>query len=366
MILPKNKYQSIDKLGGSADTPDTNSLRTYRHYMKKLTLSLFASTLFISLSFVNILQANANQKILPVNFSNISTVNLKSNTKKEKPRIAVLDFDHSSVASNWFWWWEKSAKGVSDMLVNKLVESANFRVIERSKLDAILAEQNLGASGRVDVSTAAQIGRILGVDAVVVGSVTEFNVERGGGGLRLSGIRVGGKKTKANVKLNVRLVDTSTGEILMTAQADGQSSNTGGSISLSRIGVDTSSRKEAKLITNAIVKAIDKVAEKISNNSTKLPANSQAAPAVKAIVADVSGNTIILNKGKGDGYSQGVKLSVERVTREVKDPLTGKVIRQITQSVGTIEVKEADAKSSVAEITSGRGFKVGDVAKPIR
>ncbi len=94
-----------------------------------------------------------------MNFYDKSTVNLKNN-KKEKPRIAVLDFDYSSVASNWLWWWTSSAKGVSDILINKLVEGGNYRVIERSKLDAILAEQNLGASGRVDASTSAQIGRI--------------------------------------------------------------------------------------------------------------------------------------------------------------------------------------------------------------
>ena len=366
MFYRKNTNKSINSLSNSASNKRPSL--SNRHIIKKSILSLFVSTLFISLGFTNILQVNANQNNSPVNFSHKSTVSLKNN-QKQKPRIAVLDFDYSNVASNWLWWWRSSAKGVSDILVNKLVEGGNFRVIERSKLNAILAEQNLGASGRVDASSAAQIGRILGVETVVIGSITEFNISKSGGGVRLPGLgRVGGRKTKANVKLNLRLVNTSTAEILLTAQADGQSSNSGGAISLpGGIGVDTSSRKEAKLITNAIVKAIDKAAEKINNNSHKISTNNyQTAPAVNAIVADVSANTIILNKGTANGYVTGTKLSVERVTRVVKDPSTGKVIRKITKRLGTIKITEADAQSSVAQIISGRGLKVGDIAKPMK
>ena len=58
-----------------------------------------------------------------------------------------------------------------------------------------------------------------------------------------------------------------------------------------------------------------------------------------------------------------MRLAVERVSREVKDPASGKVLRRITSPVGEIEVTEADEGSSVAKIVSGQGFKVGDVVK---
>jgi len=54
---------------------------------------------------------------------------------------------------------------------------------------------------------------------------------------------------------------------------------------------------------------------------------------------------------------------VERVSREVKDPATGKVLRRITAPVGEVEVTEADEGSAVAKAVSGTGFKVGDVVK---
>jgi hypothetical protein len=58
-----------------------------------------------------------------------------------------------------------------------------------------------------------------------------------------------------------------------------------------------------------------------------------------------------------------MKLSIEKVTKQVKDPTTGKVNRNITQSLGKIELIDVDATSSVGKITSGGKFKVGDIAK---
>jgi curli biogenesis system outer membrane secretion channel CsgG len=357
MITGNTAHKSIDRFVASAD---------FGYKANKITLSLIASTLFVGLGFINIQQASAQDKVVQLNSSNTSIVNLKTNSK-EKLRIAVLDFDYSSIADEWSWWWRSSASGVSDILVNKLVEGGNFVVVERSKINAILSEQNLGASGRVDASTAAQIGRVLGVDAVVIGSVTGFNIEREGGGVSLPFLgSVGGGKTTANVKLNVRLVNTSTAEILFTAEGNGQSNRGDGSINIRGYGVDTSSRKEAKLLTDASVDAINQVAQKINSSSTQLATAPKAVPNVSALVADISGSSIILNKGSSDGYRQGMQLSIERVTRVVKDPATGNVIRQITQAVGKIEITEADAKSSVAKVISGKGFKVGDVAKPIK
>jgi hypothetical protein len=84
---------------------------------------------------------------------------------------------------------------------------------------------------------------------------------------------------------------------------------------------------------------------------------------VEGLVADASEGTIILNVGKAAGVAVGMKLSVERVGREVKDPATGKVLRKITSTVGEIEVTEVDDGSSIAKVLSGSGFKVGDIVK---
>jgi curli biogenesis system outer membrane secretion channel CsgG len=89
-----------------------------------------------------------------------------------------LDFDFSSLSNPYSFLYSlrEAARGVSDLLVDRLVRDGTFSVIERSRLDAVLAEQNLGRSGLLDANAAAQVGRILGVDAVILGSVTQFDV----------------------------------------------------------------------------------------------------------------------------------------------------------------------------------------------
>ena len=98
-------------------------------------------------------------------------------------------------------------KGISDLLVQKLVQDGKYSVIERNALDKILAEQNFSNSDRADSATAAKIGKILGIDCIIIGSITQFgrddqhtNVGGGGYGLGRFGLGgVGTSKAKAVV-----------------------------------------------------------------------------------------------------------------------------------------------------------------------
>src|ERR1700760_379313 len=95
----------------------------------------------------------------------------------QKKRVAVLNFDygtvHSSVSAI-FGTDQDVGKGISDMLVQKLVQDGKYSVIERNALDKVLGEQNFSNSDRADATTAAKIGRVLGVDAIIIGSITQF------------------------------------------------------------------------------------------------------------------------------------------------------------------------------------------------
>lgn len=341
-------------------------VRSYR-LLSYLSLSVFTSVILLKLNLVQIEAAKAevSQNSQPV--LQIKNSNLISLQNKEKPRIAILDFDFSSISSNyWYSIFRGDSKGVSDILVNKLVKDNNFVVVERSQLEAILREQNLGLSGRVDASTAAQVGRILGVEAVVIGSITQFDLERQNSGISIPIFGGGQTKAAANVRLNIRVVDTSTAAILFTAEGKASESQSDGNISVPWFSVGASTSNEEKLLVLATEKAIDKVVLEMNANAEKLATLPKALPTVNAVVADVTGNTVIINKGKSDAYRVGMKLSIERVVKVVKDPSSGKVIRQVTSQVGVIQITDVDAGSSVGNIISGGKFKVGDIAKPVQ
>src|SRR6267378_3784146 len=151
-----------------------------------------------------------------------------------KKRIAIFDFDYATVqtaSAAVFGTNVDVGKGISDLLVNNLVKDGTYSVIERKALDKILTEQNFSNSDRANPNSAAKIGKLLGVDAIVVGSVTQFgnetkNTNIGGGGGGLGGFGIGGfgkKKSKAIVAVNARMVDIDTGEILGVADGKGES-----------------------------------------------------------------------------------------------------------------------------------------------
>ncbi len=152
-----------------------------------------------------------------------------------RPTIAVLSFEYGTIQR----WWSLNqdiGEGISDMIVDELVNDGSFRVIERKRLDAILAEQNFSNSERADPSAKAivQIGKALGVKYLVVGSVTKFGTEQsnksfsGGGYGSAFGLgQVGTAKGKANVAITARIIDTTTGEIMASAKGDGTSKRSG-------------------------------------------------------------------------------------------------------------------------------------------
>jgi outer membrane protein OmpA-like peptidoglycan-associated protein/curli biogenesis system outer membrane secretion channel CsgG len=298
---------------------------------------------------------------------------------QRKPRVAILDFDYATVqtaSASIFGTDVDIGKGISDLLVKDLVTDGTYSVIERTALNKVLAEQNFSNSERADPSSAARIGKILGVDYIIVGGITEFgnetnkqNVGGGGGGFHGFGIGgVGHSNTKANVAINARVINIDTAEILAVAEGQGESSRSatsllGGGGNWNGFGggnVDFgSSNFQNTIIGEATKKATDQLAAGLIADVVKLPVR---AIKVDALVAAVDGGQIVLNAGARAGIKVGDQLSVVRVSKEIKDPATGQVIRRLTSSIGTIQVTDVDDVSAVCNVVSGSGFQVGDHA----
>ncbi len=299
-----------------------------------------------------------------------------------KKRVAVFDFDYATVRTNsaaLFGTDIDVGKGIADLLVKNLVNDGTYSVIERKQLDKILAEQNFSTSNRADPASAARIGKILGLDAIIVGSITEFGNETknrniGGGGGNWGGFGVGGfghKETKANVQLDARLVDIDTAEILGVAEGKGESKRS----STSLLGgggnwhgwgggaVDFGSGDfQQTILGEAVKSATDQMTAGVIASAPKLQAR---VIKVEGVVAAVDGDQIVLNVGAKTGIKVGDHLSVERVTNTIKDPTTGAVLRKMTSKLGELEVTDVDDVSAVCKPVSGNGFKVGDVARTV-
>jgi curli biogenesis system outer membrane secretion channel CsgG len=136
----------------------------------------------------------------------------------ERPIVAVANFYNEAPNRS-----SNIGGGLSDMLTNALVESNCFRVVERKRINELMAEQSLGQSGAVDEASAASIGKLTGAQVTIIGVVTEFTENEAGGitGLGVRGVGVVGVgMNQAHVGLTIRLINSNTGEIIASKSVE--------------------------------------------------------------------------------------------------------------------------------------------------
>ena len=303
---------------------------------------------------------------------------------QEKHRVAVMDFNYATVATSveaLFGSNQDVGKGIVDLLIDRLVNDGTFRVIERQAMSKLIAEQNFSNSNRADPASAAKIGKLLGVDTIIVGDITQFgrddhNTNAGGVGSTLGHYGLGGigvHKAKAVVAVTARMVDVNTGEILASVTGTGESSRSGtdlaggGASGWSGGGghLDMGSANFGETIIGEAVKAsVAQLATGLESNAPKVPVAAAPAPVpVSGLVADATGNDIVINVGSSSGVKVGDKLAITRVSRVIKDPTTGKPLRSIESPVGQLTITSVDAGSAVGTFTGTGPVKVGDTVK---
>jgi curli biogenesis system outer membrane secretion channel CsgG len=301
---------------------------------------------------------------------------------KRRPRIAVMDFDYATVqtvSAAVFGTNVDVGKGIVDLLVNDLVKDGTYSIIERKQMDKILAEQNFSNSNRADPTSAARIAKILGVDAIIVGSITQFGNETkhtglGGVGGNWHGMglgNVGHSNSKANVAVTARIINVDTAEIMGVADGKGQSSRAstnllGGGGNWGGFGGGNADFGNSDFQQTIIGEAVKKAVDELSTNlAAEAPKISTRTVLVEGVVAAVEGNQIILNVGAKAGIKVGDQFNVERVTKEIKDPTTGSVLRRLATTVGVVKATDVDDVSAICEPVSGAGFKAGDKVKTV-
>ncbi|MBN2522868.1 MAG: hypothetical protein JXB24_06315 [Bacteroidales bacterium] len=158
-------------------------------------------TYFILMLFVCFFYCSSSQKLTNV---------YKSPKLNTIQRIAVAPFEDAPGILA-----KGSGKVVADVMVTQLLTLNKYQVIERSQLQKVLSEHNLSQSGVIDAVTAQEVGKILGVDAVIIGSVTEYQMKKGHVPLYVTNIQTRGYTVGASA----RIVSVESGEILFSSTA---------------------------------------------------------------------------------------------------------------------------------------------------
>ncbi len=167
---------------------------------------------------------------------------------QSKPVISVPEFKNETS----YWWWNDGAsRELADALSNELNATGNFRVAERQKLGEVLSEQELAELGITRPGTGAQQGQVTGAQYIVLGRVAAYEEgvaeeSSGGrvGGIRIGGIRLGGggrqEKQQAYIAIDLRVVDSTTGEVVHSRTVEGRATSEakGGSANVGFRGVN--------------------------------------------------------------------------------------------------------------------------------
>lgn len=107
-------------------------------------------------------------------------------------------------------------QGATEMLITALVRSRQFAVLDRVQFQRILNEQNLITQKRIAEGEGPKIGKLTGADYIVEGAITEYDVDvvTGGLGLKIAGKGVSTKQARASCAIDIRVTDTTTGEVI--------------------------------------------------------------------------------------------------------------------------------------------------------
>lgn len=147
----------------------------------------------------------------------------------DKPTLGVLRFTNKTGAA---WWRGSVGQDLQDMLSSELVSTKSFQVLERKEIDKVIGEQVFSESGMIDESTKVKIGNLKAAKYLVAGTVSAYEEQTSGsgGGFGFMGFTIGGKKDKAYIAVDLKVISTETSEIVDARTIEASSESSGLSI----------------------------------------------------------------------------------------------------------------------------------------
>jgi curli biogenesis system outer membrane secretion channel CsgG len=269
----------------------------------------------------------------------------------QKPRIAVLGFENNT--SNAFF-GDKLGAAAADEMTTQLVKTGEFTVIERRQIEAVLAEQKAGQSGVIDPATAARVGKILGAQLVIVGSITKFSIDKKSAGIGRFAVSASYAEAESNI--DARAINTTTAEILLVADGEGKKRFGGAGYK----DINFERDFDAGIAQEALRPAIENSVKKLLEQKDQFAALAASAPAGQ--IVGTRGTSFYIDRGQNAGIEVGQRFEVVRVVDTITDA-SGNVLDEVTEKVGVIEVTSVLSQSAVCKVVEGKA-KEGDRIRP--
>jgi curli biogenesis system outer membrane secretion channel CsgG len=237
--------------------------------------------------------------------------------------------------------------GMADQLTDALMKSGEFMVLERQTLGDVIAEQDLATNGRAAKSQTAQTGKLTSAQILIKGTITEFENKAAGSGtgIGFGGIRLANKREEAHVGLIIRLIDTTTGQVLDSQRVEGKATAGGMSVGVDVGGVGFGTEGFSKT-------PLGKATQITIDNAVAYIAGKLKNVAYQGRVIKAGGDDIYINTGQRNGCAVGDMFTVFSVGEALVDPDTGEKLGSEEKKKGSIKVYDVQEKFSKAKAES--------------
>jgi curli biogenesis system outer membrane secretion channel CsgG len=252
----------------------------------------------------------------------------EAQTRFLKRKVAIARFSNETKYGQSFFVDENKdviGKQAMDILSAKLASTEKFILLERADIDKINKELKMGDLSNLNISA----------DYLIVGSVSEFGRKE----VSDVGIFSRVKKQQAYAKVNVRLIDVYTGQIIYSAEGDGEAFSEAGTV----MGVGARAAYDSSLNDKAISAAISKLVNNIIESLLDKPWRSY--------ILSYEGGNYIISGGKTQGIRKDDIFGVYRKGKNVKNPQTGMFIELPGQLIGKIKVHTLLGSDPINEIS---------------
>jgi len=250
--------------------------------------------------------------------------------------------------------------GMTDQLTDALVQSGRFVVVERQTLTDVIGEQDLARSGRVSKGkVSARTGKITSAQILVKGTITEFQDGSSGGGtgIGFAGIKLGTSGGESHVGLIIRLIDSTTGEVIASKRVEGKAKSSGYDFGLNVGGFSFGNDSFKKSpIGKTVQIVIDRAVVYIATQLEELPFEGR--------VIKARGKSLFVSAGERNGTKVGDEFVVFSKGEELKDPDTGEILGFDEEEIGSIKITKVKTKFSMAKAVGKLGkVKPGDLIR---
>lgn len=236
-------------------------------------------------------------------------------------RVGVVDFTNNSFGkvsapAGWWWWREvemKLPETVADGVIDEVVNMGGAKVFSRTEIQKILQEHRFQMSGLVDDNTLVRFGKLAGLEYIITGSINDINVRastKEESYVELFTKRKGKRmvtETTAEVELAIRMIDVTTGEVVVSKKVKSQSSLEGGSAVQAISGIKKASGEALKDIRPEFSKRF---------TIRGYILQTRMSP-------DGKERSALINIGEKQGMKGGYKVIIYTF-QEIKDPFTEK------------------------------------------